>query len=74
VLTNHIPDGFQLEVRHDDGLAATTFRYKRIADETWCQEVVADVFVDTAISINAWADSVLESVARKFREFDAVAC
>lgn len=66
VLSDHIPDGFQLEIRHDDKLAVTTFRYTRVVDDVWCQQVVEDVLVDHACSVEAMAFDVLRDVERKF--------
>jgi hypothetical protein len=66
VLSDHIPDGFRLEIRRDDKLAVTTFRYTRLADETWCQQVVEDALVDHTHSVEAMAFDVLRDVERKF--------
>ena len=69
VLADHIPDGFQLEIRHEDDLRTMTFRYKRIADEVWCQQVMSDVIIEHAInSVESVADGILADVARKFSE------
>jgi hypothetical protein len=74
-LADHIPDGFQLEIRHDDEWHVTTFRYLRIADEVWCQHTIADMLIENAVnSIDAIADGILEQVARTFREHDALGC
>jgi hypothetical protein len=71
VLADHIPDGFQLEIRNYDGVSI--FRYKRISDEVWCQEAMSNLVIEQAIlSPEALADHILRSAAQKFRDYDAL--
>ena len=71
VLADHIPDGFQLEIRNDGEIS--TFRYKRIADEVWCQEAMSNLLIEYAIAgTEAIADGILRSVAQKFHDYDAL--
>jgi hypothetical protein len=71
VLADHIPDGFQLEIRNDNGIS--TFRYKRIADEVWCQEAWSNLLIEQAIaSVEAMADGILYTVAQKFLDYDGL--
>jgi hypothetical protein len=66
VLSNHVPDGFQLEIREGPERRVTTFRYTRIADGVWCQQVVEHALIEQAISVDALAFDVLRDVERKF--------
>jgi hypothetical protein len=65
-LFNMHPPGFQIEARHADNQAWTDYRFTRLSDGVWCQELLEDTIAYSARSPHAVAAMILKVALAKF--------
>ena len=62
------PPGVQIEARYCCDRQYTEYRFIRLSDGLWCQQMVSDDLVYQVFSVTDLAEHILDVVARNFAE------